>query len=495
MKMVKSLLLGSAAGLMAVAGAQAADLPVKAKAVEYVKVCSLYGVGYYYIPGTDTCIKIGGYVRWEAYHNEVGGHYADRTPGGFPAGAFTRGSNTFGMQARFRLTGDIRTQTEYGTLRAYFAFGVNALNQGAIPGANLTTNAVAMERAFIQFAGFTVGRSDTFFAFYNGAAYGLVPMFLDGGSGPAGHNVIAYTWQFGNGLSASLSIEDSAARIKPVIDLNASDLFGGSDRSGASVPDIVGNLRVDQAWGSAQIMGGLAKVSSQYFSGNPANCTGNNTTCGHNSDEWGWGVGAGLTLKMPWDSKDTLSGVIAYAKGALGFVSHANGQNFVHKQGIATGVMTDAVFANPNQIAGYGGQLELTEAWGGTVAFEHYWTPSLRTSWVFGYAKVEYNDTAKALIASNIGGACAGANQRFVAATISNCDPDYAYWRLASRTMWNPVQNLDIGVEVAYNKVDTAFAGTANLAAPINSLAPGAYTIEDQSYWSAAVRVQRSFWP
>src|SRR5690606_35926236 len=114
---------------------------------------------------------------------------------------------------------------------------------------------------------------------------------------------------------------------------------------------------------------------------------------------------AGLTLKMPWNSMDTFSGVIAYGKGALGFVSHANGQNFIHKQGIATGVMTDAVFADPGRLGGaYGGQLELTEAWGGTMAFQHYWTPSLRTAWVFGYAKVEYNDTAKALIASNIGG-------------------------------------------------------------------------------------------
>ena len=60
MKMVKSLLLGSAAGLVAVAGAQAADLPVKAKAVEYVKICSLYGAGFYYIPGTDICMKVGG---------------------------------------------------------------------------------------------------------------------------------------------------------------------------------------------------------------------------------------------------------------------------------------------------------------------------------------------------------------------------------------------------------------------------------------------------
>src|SRR5204863_1320812 len=59
MKMVKSLLLVTAAGLVAVSGAQAADLPVKAKPVEYVKVCSLYGAAYYYVPGTNTCFKMG----------------------------------------------------------------------------------------------------------------------------------------------------------------------------------------------------------------------------------------------------------------------------------------------------------------------------------------------------------------------------------------------------------------------------------------------------
>ena len=74
MKMVKSLLLGSAAGLVAVAGAQAADLPVKAKPVEYVKICSIYGVGFFYIPGTDTCIKIGGWVRAEVDFNAGGSH-------------------------------------------------------------------------------------------------------------------------------------------------------------------------------------------------------------------------------------------------------------------------------------------------------------------------------------------------------------------------------------------------------------------------------------
>ena len=69
MNMVKSLILGSAAGLVAMSGAQAADLPVKAKAVEYVRICSLYGAGFYYIPGTDTCIKLGGYLRADVVVN------------------------------------------------------------------------------------------------------------------------------------------------------------------------------------------------------------------------------------------------------------------------------------------------------------------------------------------------------------------------------------------------------------------------------------------
>ena len=73
MKMVKSLILGSAAGLVAMSGAQAADLPVKAAAVEYVRICSLYGAGFFYIPGTDTCIKLGGYLRVDTTFN--GGIY------------------------------------------------------------------------------------------------------------------------------------------------------------------------------------------------------------------------------------------------------------------------------------------------------------------------------------------------------------------------------------------------------------------------------------
>jgi hypothetical protein len=352
-----------------------------------------------------------------------------------------------------------------------------------------------MERAFIQFAGFTIGRSDTFFAFYNGAAYGLVPLRFDGSSGPGGLNVAAYTWQFGNGLSASLSLEDASNFGAPVIDLaNAvAANVNADDRAGQAWPNIVGNLRVDQAWGSAQIMGALHRVAARYHQadGNPA-CAGNVTGCAYPGDELGWAVGAGLTLKMPWDAKDTLSGVIAYGEGASRYVSSLQGNNFIHKQGVAVGTVSDGVFANPG-VAGLNGGIELTEVWGGTIAFEHYWTPSLRTSWVAGYMNVSYNDNAKALIAA---GNCVGATVGTVALTnVSNCNPDWSAYRLASRTMWNPVRNLDVGLEVAYSKVDTAYAGTATTGLAAQNLATGPYAIEDQSFWTATVRVQRSFWP
>jgi hypothetical protein len=65
MKMMKKVLLGSGAGLIVVTAGQAAELPIKAGPVQYVRICSLYGAGFYYMPGTDMCLKIGGYARAE----------------------------------------------------------------------------------------------------------------------------------------------------------------------------------------------------------------------------------------------------------------------------------------------------------------------------------------------------------------------------------------------------------------------------------------------
>jgi hypothetical protein len=334
-------------------------------------------------------------------------------------------------------------------------------------------------------------------------------MQMDGSSGPAGLNIFAYTWQFGNGLSATLSAEDAFARSAGVLDVSQSGFAGAAtvDTKGQSMPDIVANLRVDQGWGSAQIMGSIHQVGGRYWANdfiNPSTCAqGNTTNCGHPSDQYGWAVGAGLTLKMPWDAKDTLSGVIAYAEGHSRAVAFGMTSNFVHRQSIGGGIWSDGIFRSPGVISGYDGSIELTTTWGGTVAFEHYWTPSLRTSWVFGYVKTEYSDTAKQLIRQNTDANVAlGAGKACQSSAIlvpnSQCDPDWAVWRLASRTMWNPVANLDVGLEVAYTKVDTAWGGATGFVPATNAHSLGSqnnYGVDDQSFWSATLRVQRSFWP
>src|ERR1043165_8594568 len=114
----KSFLIGCAAAFVSLTGAQAADLPVKAKPVEYVKICSLYGAGFYYIPGTDTCIRIGGHIRAEISFNARGSGI--QTLGvGDGAATKTRDNDFFFTRSRAFLYMDTRTQTAYGTLRTY----------------------------------------------------------------------------------------------------------------------------------------------------------------------------------------------------------------------------------------------------------------------------------------------------------------------------------------------------------------------------------------
>src|SRR2546429_4938627 len=147
MKLVKSLLLGSAAGLIAVGGAQAADLPVKAKAVEYVKICSLYGAGFYYIPGTDTCIKLGGYLRAEVAlgtNSDFGGNLNTTTQGA--NGSRNRLTNYYTPRARADLNIDTRTATEYGVVRTFFD-GVFSWTSGNYVGTGSATGTTAYSGA------------------------------------------------------------------------------------------------------------------------------------------------------------------------------------------------------------------------------------------------------------------------------------------------------------------------------------------------------------
>src|SRR5262245_58340607 len=152
MTVTKRMLLGSVAALTATSSTQAADLPVKAKPVEYVKICSLYGEGFYYIPGTDICLKIGGYVQADYGWNAAGNGQPHYNAGN--NGSQDRSTSPYSSRQRAHFNFDSRTQTVYGTLRTYVAVHIENLNQGSVT--------VNPSRAFIQWAGFTFGHTKSF---------------------------------------------------------------------------------------------------------------------------------------------------------------------------------------------------------------------------------------------------------------------------------------------------------------------------------------------
>jgi hypothetical protein len=457
MKMVKSLLLGSAAGLVAIAGAQAADLPVKAKPVQYVKICSLYGAGFYYIPGTDTCIKIGGYVRAE-WNYQAGGSFK-------PFLAYNTdnpGRDRYTERTRGGITVDVRSQTAYGTLRSYAAIFPTHTNDGGNGGSPYGT--LFSPAVFIQFAGFTFGKTASFFDFdtnpYTNAT-------IHAGSNQAGNGiqVFAYTAQFGNGFSASISAEDTTSRRSAIVGATATAVTA---YGGRRWPDVVANLRIDQAWGSAQIMGAIHDVYSNY----------NNTagTINATDSAVGWAVGAGLRINLPMiGAGDYLIAQVAYMEGAANYIFNQAGvggaqvnlqEGWPAVTNTAVGYIADAV----NVGAAGTNSIDLTTGWSLTGGFEHKWNPQWKTSLYGTYVEFNYSGAASAVIAGLVGG---GA--------LVTDSADWNMWQIGSRTVWTPVANLDLSVDVLYTHVNGGFDNS-----------PG---FGDDSIFSAIFRAQRNFWP
>lgn len=222
-----------------------------------------------------------------------------------PAGAnglFTRTTtNDYAFRTRSALSIDLRTQTEYGTLRSYLEVGA----QQTTP--NDATEAVFFDRGFIQFAGLTAGRIRSFFDINSMAPYSYGNTRVSGDTGAAGLYGIGYTVQFGNGFSGTLSIEEGGAsaagttngggRNHMTADLTQAGTWSVGttaatyDNRGFEFPDVVGDLRVDQAWGYAQIAAAAHDTSGGYY------LTANNTLNNHPSDKWGFAGTVGFTLK------------------------------------------------------------------------------------------------------------------------------------------------------------------------------------------------------
>ncbi|NNU54616.1 porin, partial [Rhizobium indigoferae] len=253
---IKSLLLGSAAALAVVSGAQAADAIVAAEPepVEYVRVCDAYGTGYFYIPGTETCLKINGYIRFQVNVGEDVGGDSDWD-------AVTRG------QVQFTAKSD----TEYGPLTGVIVMQFNA--------DNATVQTSKLDSAYLDIAGFRAG------LFYSWWDDGLSGETDDIGSVVTLHNSIRYQYESGTfyaGISVD-ELEDGVYQgdVDPVTGLlvpndgpnNVGVAVGLGGKAGAFSYQITAGWDVDNEDGAVRAMGtvdigpGTLGLAAVYSSG------------------------------------------------------------------------------------------------------------------------------------------------------------------------------------------------------------------------------------
>ncbi len=529
MKMVKSLLLGSAAGLVAVTAGQAADLPVKAKPVEYVKVCSLYGAGFYYMPGTDMCIKIGGWVRTEMVYGQVNG---SMTWGPFAGNSNNRGSTSEVFRARGYITADAREQTAYGTARAYIDAGINTNDAGLQVG-NL---ALSSNRAFLQWAGITAGLTQSFYDFYSVPAASLRGGYYPASdTGDPGWLVVGYTAQLGNGLSATLSTEarrttqlinEASATVGGVASVQAgiaglgtvspggftsavggggSEFPGNGAYGGMQAGDFVGNIRIDQTWGSAQVMAAAHELNPTYYSGNSAGSADSTPGAGHPSDQWGYAVGAGLRLNFPMIAQgDYFQSQVNYTQGALRYLFFTPNTNWGKVEGAnqTFGVLSDCVYGGLGQAgaapATQTTNCQLTTAWGFNASFEHYWTPAVHESLFGAYYAVTYNQgtgSANAMLCTMEGNSTGGVGSLAVAG--AGCNNNWSMYAIGSRLQWDVTKSFYLGIEGIYDHMDSASLNSTGVIPAGSPLAFGsATTIEPHAnVWTVSVRMHKDFLP
>ena len=302
---IKSLLLGSAAALLAVSGARAADAVVMAEPepVDYVRVCDVYGAGFYYIPGTETCLSISGYVWYQI----AAGNYRDAgdTPG------YSTSADGWAKSTRARVNFDARSETEWGTLRGYIRLQAS----WGLP----VDGAVLADQAWLSLGGLQMGYTESAWAAsFNGGATNWGSHSWGGMYyGYAQRHQISYTFQGGNGLLATLSLEDDA---------HAGDGY---------MPDVVGKIGVNQGWGSV-----WAKIGYD----DSYNALGDS----------GWGASVGLQWNVPSAPGSSLR--------LIGYYSDSDNR---FGSGTALGVQS-----NWSVLASYNHQF--SPNFGASVAFQYF---------------------------------------------------------------------------------------------------------------------------
>jgi hypothetical protein len=463
MTLTKSLLLGSAATLVVVAGAQAADLPTKkgAPAAEYVKVCKVGDIAGFIIPGSDTCLKISGYVNAQIAMGNVSEERQVYYPVAAGGGDFltkdAKYVSDIGFSTRGQVNFDAVTNTAMGPLLAHIEIQSNS-GTGFDP----LGNGAVLNAGYVQWAGITAGKHGSFYDYLAGGDTWKDFFSPDHSGTPT--NLLAYTASFGGGFSATLSLEQNDSRTGVNIPWIESSNLGSPTGTytvsgttlGVRAPDIIAALDVSQSWGGAHVAGVAHNIRIENSSG-------------YDLDTWGYGVIGGVTFNLPMlspGSKIAFQG--AYAHGAIAYSGATSPAWGEQDQGFNTNG-NGTLFPMADAIANYAsGTFDLSNAWSAAAQLTWKLSPNFEIDPEIAYASVDYGSTA--------------ANSW--------------YWLLSQKATawwfgavfdWSPVKNLDFALDAVYE--------SSHQSAPVGwtTYSPTVPWKTDSDGFNARLHVVRSF--
>jgi hypothetical protein len=410
---IRTLLLGSAAAFAAAGAAQAADLSV-AEPVDYVRVCDAFGAGYWYIPGTDTCLKIGGYVQFDVnFHTSkstLGGSSTTTIgldddpidfehPGGVSAATGLLPANnhsaTYDMGTEASVQVTAKSMTEYGPLTGYVEIRAKSNNSSNGWSATTIPNVTGIDQNVV----ITTGQYDTDRNAYIDTAWLELGMLLAGRA--------ASIYDYSGGFTIDGSDYDSDAKADQVrlswamsgfgVQLaieDPRDRWGTSLSTSYSMPNIVGALTMAQGHWDGKLSFGFAETTSGS----------------------GFGVQAGTTIKL--DSIAPGDRLLLKAAWAQNEASSFAASNSGSGPGPAIGVRT-------------GGSI-----WSAMASFQHFWTPTLSSAVTFDYA----NQGAGTLPSGSAG-------------------TSFNVYQIYGNLVWAPVTGFLAGVEGGYTKASNVSSG------------------------------------
>jgi hypothetical protein len=443
MTLIKSLLLGSSATLIAVASAQAADLPTKkgAPAAEYVKICKIGGVAGFIIPGSDTCLKISGDVRFMADfgNNDTQWH---QNFAAAPTSSAANLRNSFGISTRATLGLDTESNTAMGLLAAHI--GIN-WDQGSgleLAGDIPSTQGAGsyINYAYLQWAGITAGIKPSFFDYLGGGE--TWNNILSPDHTGTGIPLVAYTASFGGGFAATIAAEQNAG--------SGGISYGNGGPSpnitalGIQAPDIVGSLDVTQGWGTAH----LAAVAHNVHVA---------TWTGTDIDDWGYALNGGLGFNMP----SVGAGDVIKVQGT--YTHEAINYSGLNSAGWGTGLNLNGnglLYQIADIYQGGFGVTSVPTTWGAAAVAEFHLSPQFEIAPEISYAQITWSNRQVGTRA---------------------LEGDASSWFGGAAFNYTPVTNLTFNLDIVYQSSHS------------DSSVFGQTPAANDSGWNARVAVERDF--